>query len=189
MTAPRTFVDASHIRPGDVLVVRDKSWVGRVLRWGAGYGDNVNGWNHVVVASHTDDSGSFWGIEGKPSRVGEVVIDGRLVDRWSLANWSQPKAAEQRAAIVEVCRGMLGKPYDWTAIVRDAMNAIHAPTLWGMKGWGANTGVPTHVVCSSLATYAYQRAGLSAPGGTEGGGRWSTPWHWAEWIIGEKWSG
>lgn len=170
-----------------MLVVRDKTWLGRILRVGAGFDDSVNGWNHVVVASHRDCTGSFWGVEGKPSRVGEVVIDRRLVDRWSLANWQQPKTDRQREAIVEVVRGMLGRPYDWTAIVRDAMATIHAPLLWAMKGWGSNVGVPTHVVCSSLATYAYRQAGVPAPAGVEGGGRWCTPWHWAQWVIREEW--
>jgi hypothetical protein len=184
---PRALIEPERLQPGDVLVVRDRSLIGRLLRRGAGFSDSVNGWNHVVVASHRDASGTFWGVEAKPSRVGEVVIDHRVADRWSLANWDQPKTVAQRDRIVEVCRGLLDTPYDWSGIVRDAMNAIHAPTLWGMKGWGPDDGVPTHVVCSSLATYAYQRVGVPAPGGGEGGGRWATPWDWASWIIEAGW--
>jgi hypothetical protein len=88
---PRALIEPERLQPGDVLVVRDRSLIGRLLRRGAGFSDSVNGWNHVVVASHRDASGTFWGVEAKPSRVGEVVIDYRVADRWSLANWDQPK--------------------------------------------------------------------------------------------------
>jgi hypothetical protein len=43
--------------------------------------------------------------------------------------------------------------------------------------------VPGHLVCSSLADYVYERAGLATPHAD----RACTPWHWAEFIRERAW--
>jgi hypothetical protein len=186
MSGPRLFVDRRAVRPGDVLVTRDRSIWARLIRIGGVFGDNPSSWNHVIVASHADDAGKFWGVEGRPGGVGDVVIADRIDDRWTMANTDQPKTDEQRETIVKIVRGMLGTPYDWPAIVRAAMYAIGAPTLFRLDDWKGIKGTPTHVVCSSLATWAYREAGVPCPFGSDGP-RWATPYDWASWILRHGW--
>jgi hypothetical protein len=179
----------TEIRPGDVLVVRDRTFWARAIRWGGAIGDSPNVWNHVVVASHHDDAGTFWGVEGRPGGTGWVDIRARLDDRWTISSADQPKTDEQRAHIATVAAGMVGRPYDWAAIVRDAMDALSIDTLWRLPDWDGRAGAPAHVVCSSLASYVYRECGLAAPTGTHGaGGRWATPYDWAAWILRRAWA-
>jgi cell wall-associated NlpC family hydrolase len=175
------FVAPEQVQPGDILVVRHQnSDAGRIIRDGAALGDDPNVWDHVIIASHTDEAGTQWGIEGRNGGVGWVDLAPRIGDPWTVANDTQPKTDEQRAAVVATAKGMLGVPYDWLAIAVDALHAV-AP-LWKMRDeWGP--GVPGHVVCSSLADYVYEHVGLPTPAAD----RFCTPAMWARFILRHEW--
>jgi hypothetical protein len=171
------------VQPGDVLLTRHprNRW-GWLERIGLGIGDQPAVWDHVIVAHHTDPAGTHWGVQGQPGVVSYVDIGPWLADRWTIHNADQPKSGDQRGAVCAVMETMVtGKtPYDWTAIVIDAVQAI-AP-LWKERGrWGNK--VPAHVVCSSAADYAYTTVGLANPQAD----RWCTPADWASFLIRRGW--
>lgn len=172
--------------PGDIILTRNVSIWARLIRFGAALRDQPDVWNHVIVVSHTDASGTLWGVEGRPGGAGWVDLRATLANRWTISNIDQPKTDQQRAGVVAVAKGLVGTPYDWAGIVADAMDAINAPALWRPAKFG--DAAPAHVVCSSLAAYAYLRAGLPGPG-DKGDPRTVTPANWGEWILRREWDG
>jgi cell wall-associated NlpC family hydrolase len=177
------------IQPGDVLLVRTTTggWLARTAGWiirlGQAIEDAPNTWNHVIVAHHIDAAGTFWGIEGRPGGVGWTDLGPWLADRWTITNRAQAKEPGQRSQVCDAALALIGRPYDWGGIVVDAMRAI-AP-LWQLRqpgGWEPGV-VPGQVVCSSLADWVYQRAGLASPPT----GRWCTPADWAGFILARGW--
>lgn len=169
----------THLFPGDLLLVRTGGLAGRLIRLGAALRDQVNLDNHVAVVHHVDQSGTVWAVEGRPGGVGWVDASHYLNSRWGLNNARQDKTDEQREAIAKVVVGMLGTPYDWEGIVADAMTAIDAQALWGQDWHGQ--GAPGHVVCSSLAAYAYDKVGLAWP--REHSVRMTTPADWEDFVL------
>lgn len=182
--------------PGDVLLVRNKGTAAttRLARWAIQLGAWLEGdpttWTHVIVADHIDDTGLFWGLEGRPGGVGWVDIAPYLDDPVTLTNIRQPKAPNQRALITTAMAPLVGKAgYDWAAILADAAIALaaagHVEPIWYERvrvQWG--TTMPGHVVCSALADYAYERAGLESPVPD----RFCTPGDWARLIKARNWS-
>jgi hypothetical protein len=184
------------VLPGDVLLVRirGRAWPVRVSAWlislGARMRHEPDTWNHVIVADHIDAAGTFWGLQGQPGVVGAVDLAPYLADPETLTNAGQQKSGEQRALIVAAMQPLVGKAgYDWLAILGDAAQAMTATAaqrfvapLWSMLGkWGP--GAPGHVVCSSLADWAYHQAGLDSPDPD----RWCTPGDWAQWVERQPW--
>lgn len=170
------------LQPGDVLCTRNKRGLPALLiRLAAALRDEPNTVNHVVIAHHVDEAGVFWGIEARPGGVGWVDI-ATLTNAYTLNNSAQPKTDVQRAAVCKAVEGMLGTPYDWAGIALDGMAAIGAQHLW--KDFSAGTP-PAHVVCSSLADWAYDHVGLKSPGRIAG--RTTTPADWAQFIIEKRW--
>lgn len=181
------------VQPGDVILVqiRDGSWLTKLSAWAIRVGAVLTGqpsdWNHVIVAHHHDEHGVYYGAQGQPGQVAWVPLEPWLADAVTLTNADQPKTVEQRQLIcdavlplVEVAR------YDWTAIAADTGIAFdaarHVSPLWGMiDHWGP--GVPGHVICSSLADYAYERAGLASPAAD----RFCTPADWSQFIERRQW--
>jgi len=172
------------VQPGDVLATQDPTWWARLIRFGAALRDQPDSWNHIIIASHRDGGGTFWGIEGRPGGVGWVDLAPWLANRWTISNAEQSKTDEQRTQIVTIAKGLLGTPYDWAGIVADAMAAIDAPNLWRLRDFDA-AGPPAHVVCSSLAAYAYHKVGLAGPVAPLL--RAVTPADWASWILRRDW--
>jgi hypothetical protein len=171
------------LAPGDVMVVRTGGgWAARLIRFSAALEDKPNLDNHVAVVHHTDAAGTPWAIEGRPGGVGWV--DARRYDNpYLLTNTGQPKTTEQRERVCALTVGLLGTPYDWSGIVADAMAAVGAPLLWRTRAFGS--APPAHVVCSSLAAWAYRQAGLAEPGVAT---RAVTPADWADFILGREWA-
>jgi hypothetical protein len=186
--------------PGDILVTRDKPFWARLIRFGAALHDQPDSWNHVVIASHTDAMGVMWGIEGRPGGVGWVDLAPLIANRWTITNMGQPKTGEQRGQVITIAKGLLGTPYDWAGIVKDAMEAMDIGKVWRMRDWGDTP--PGHVVCSSLAAWVYNRVGLMRPGGLKSSARGigdpttdrahalrtTTPADWAEFIQLHPWN-
>lgn len=185
------------VKPGDVLLVRVPArsiWTklaSEAIRLGAEMHHEPTTWTHVIVADHYDKAGNFWGMQGQPGTVGPVDLAPYLSDPVTLTNVAQPKTDAQRDLIVAAMAPLVLKAeYDWAAIGVDAAIAIaaaeHVAPLWGEVGkqfdhWGA--GVPGHVVCSSLADYAYTRAGLASPSGAH----FVSPADWAVFIEAGQW--
>lgn len=168
---------------GDVLVTREGPWfVSGAIRFGALLRHRPAFCNHAIVVHHWDEAGVLWGVEGRPGGVGWRDLTGPL--SWSLtnANNRQPKTDDQRARIADIMIHMLGTPYDWRGIAEDTRQALHGS--WGIPiaGEWKNGETPGHVVCSSLADYAYEKVGLDNPNGgriTRG----TTPGDWDAWIL------
>ena len=79
---------------------------------------------------------------------------------------------------------LLGVSYDWLGgIAEDALRALDLPQLW--KPEPATGQVPAHVVCSSLAAWVYDRAGLPAPSPQDW--RHVTPGAWALFVVQRGW--
>lgn len=171
-----------HVQPGDLLLTRSSGWASAMIRFGAAARDEPNLINHVAVVHHTDDAGNLWCAEGRPGGVGWAAATPYLASPWTVTNAGQPKTPAQRDTIAAGALALLGTGYDWEAIAADALDALHLrmPTWWRPEWGGA---VPGHVVCSSLAAWLYQKAGLTCPPGD----RKVTPADWQQLIIRNRW--
>jgi len=172
------------MQPGDVLAVRTPDLGGRFIRFGAAVKELVTGSaepnldNHIAVVHHTDTHGTTWVLEGKPGGVGWRDATSYLASPWTVINQRQVKSGAQRKAICATMLAMVGTPYDWGAIVADAGEAFGLKGIWSEK---TGTGVPGHVVCSSLAAYAYDLHGVPAP--EPGDYKHVTPADWVAFIT------
>lgn len=173
---------------GDVLVTREGPWwASAAIRLGSRLRNRPSFCNHVIVVHHRDEAGTLWGIEGRPGGVGWRDLSDPLTWPETNVNNDQPKTDAQRTAIADVMVQMLGTPYDWAGIAEDTRQALHA--AWGFsvaREW-KDDQVPGHVVCSSLADYAYERVGLPNPGGSKIT-RATTPGDWDQWMIDRAWA-
>jgi len=124
-----------------------------------------------------------WGVEGRPGGVGWVDLRPTLANKRTISNAAQPKSDEQRAALAAACEAILGKPYDWSAIFTDTLDAIGLKKLWN-EDWN-NQGVPGHVVCSSAAALVYRQCELARP--KVGHERYVSPSDWGDFIYDEAW--
>lgn len=164
---------------GDVLCTRTNGWAGRLIRFGAALRDEPDIDNHVAIVHHRDAAGTWWAVEGRPGGTGWIDAESYLASRWTLNNTLQQRTDGQREQIARVAVGLLGTPYDWAGIVADAMTAIHAPDLWA-RNWRGQ-GPPGHLVCSALAGWVYEQAGLPHPAMHTP--RQTTPGDWAQFIL------
>jgi hypothetical protein len=152
--------------PGDILAVRTPDLAGRFIRFGAAVKELITGNaepnldNHIAVVHHIDKAGTTWVLEGKPGGVGWRDATSYLASPWTVTNAAQPKSVVQRARVCKTAEAMIGTPYDWQAIAADAGEAFGLKDIWAQTAAG---GVPGHIVCSSLAAYAYDLAALLAP--------------------------
>jgi hypothetical protein len=171
----RKLAAAGEMQPGDVIVVHATSLVMRLMSWWPWY---LSKWNHIAVYHHVDDAGTQWAIEATPGGVAwrKVADLGRVI-----TNADQPKTDQQRAVVVAGIYSMLKMPYDWTAIEREAFRAVaEAGASWDGEWDGVRP--PTHVICSSMASYWYWQAKLPGPHS------WlSTPKEWAVFVDSRVW--
>jgi hypothetical protein len=168
------------LRSGDVLAVSSHSTLMRLLSVGLmfRYRDTWR-WNHVAIVHHRDSTGTLWAIEAAPGGVGWRNV-ATIPD--FIHNADQPKTDEQRAEICAAALGMLQMSYDWAAIAREAFETLDrdARVSWNMEWDGPRP--PTHVICSSLASYLYWKVKLPGPHS------WlSTPPDWARFTRVRGW--
>jgi hypothetical protein len=168
------------VKPGDVLAVQTSGLAAYAIRTVAALRGKPDLSNHIAVVHHTDKQGTVWCIEGRPGGVGWRDARDYLDSRWTMTNNAQPKTAQQRSDVCEAMEAMLGTPYDWAAIVADGAADLHLDAAW----LPVNGTVPGHVVCSSVACYAYDKAGLPRP---PGAARTDQPADWDMWIITRGW--
>ena len=178
-------LDLTTLKPGDVIVTEMGVWVIRILIWLqavlTGKAKYRQG-GHIIVFTHTDLQGRYWGIEGRPGGVGWAELRKRN-DNWTLTNVDQPKDALQRSKIVETMKELLGTKYDYSAYIEIALQTMGITTQW--TDFRKND-VPTHVICSAVADYVYEDVGLANPGGMKVT-RFTTPVEWAEFIDEKEW--
>lgn len=169
------------VEPGDVLAIRTGGWQARWIRFGSAIRDQPNLSNHIAVAHHRDPHGTVWVIEGRPGGAGWRDATAYLASPGLLTNAAQPKTPEQRRQVTATMEGLVGTAYDWEAIAADAA----ADLGWQLPGWDPTWKgtVPVHVVCSSLAAWAYAKADLPRPAGARG----VQPAAWDQFIIGRGW--
>lgn len=175
--------DLSILLPGDVLAVNTgNNWAADLIRFGEHLQGKPSFDNHVVAVHHRDDAGVLWGIEGRPGGVGCVDI-ARYDNKYLVSNAKQAKTDEQRKEICTYAVAMLGTPYDWDAIIKDALSVLHLEVLWASKDFGPLS--PAHVVCSTLYSWIYSKVALKGPVTL---GRWTEPADWTELFIKEGWA-
>lgn len=180
--------------PADILAVRTSSAFGRWIRFGSALRDQPNLANHIVIVDHLDSSGILWGIEGRPGGVGWVDCAVYLQSPYTISNTKQYISPTRRDHITATCRAMIGTEYDWPAIAADALTDLHLPAVWAdREKWGPQS--PGHVVCSSLAAWAYYHNEVDGPfdvpaSGVSGGVLKELPLiqpsDWVDWIIRNK---
>ncbi len=168
------------VLPGDVLAVRGGGLAMTVVRLGAALTGKPNLSGHIAIVHHTDVNGTVWCLEGRPGGVGWAGAAGYLASRWTITNAAQPKTDAQRAAVAKAAEAMIGTKYDWDAIVADAAEDLCLDVVW-LPDHGTVHG---EVVCSALAAYAYDKAGLLRPAGAE---RLVQPASWDSWIVTRGW--
>ena len=181
MTGP--VVHGAELAPGDVLVVEGTTDVAKVIEIGAVLvGDPAA--SHVAVYHHSDANGTPWVIEGRPGGVGWRDARAYDADPRTVTNAAQPKTPAQRASICMYTVKLVGTSYDWIGgIAEDAIRALSLTQLW--KPEPATGIVPAHVVCSSLAAWVYDRAGLAAPCPQDW--RHCTPGAWSLFVEQRGW--
>lgn len=175
---------ALKVEPGDVLLTRSGGFAAFMIRLGAAFRNRPSLSNHVAIVHHADANGTVWVLEGRPSGVGWRSATDYLASAWTMNNRAQPKTAQQRAAVCETAMALIGTPYSWSAIAEDAGQAFGLTDIWARKDKKGK--VPGELVCSSLAAYAYSKAGLEHPAG---GDRNVTPGDWCSFLIEHRWAG
>jgi hypothetical protein len=178
-------LDTSILKPGDVVVVEMGIWIIRVLIWiqalfSGNFKYRQNG--HVIVVSHTDDAGRLWGIEGRPGGIGWADLTKRN-GKYGISTAEQPKTNEQRALIVSTMEQLLGTRYDYEAYLDIAFRTIGITTTW--KDYQGED-VPVQFICSAVADWVYEQAGLANPGKDEIT-RYTTPAQWGKFIDNKEW--
>lgn len=172
------------LQPADVLVVRGGGFFGSLIRFGSGLAGKPNLDGHVCMFSHYDAIGIPWGIEGRPGGVGVVDMRPYLADPYMLNNCGQPnRNGAGRLLAARDMQAAEGTPYDWAAILGDALNDVSPVNLCD-KLWNVNgpQGVkPGAVVCSSFAAYVYAKRNWDHPDLNDE--RYCQPDDWAEFII------
>jgi hypothetical protein len=148
------------VQPGDILAVRGGGLTGDAIRLSAAIDGEPNLDAHIAVVHHMT-AGVTWVIEARPGGVGWRDARNYLTSGYTVTNTAQPKTDTQRTLVCAAMKAAIGTPYDWPAIAHDAAEALHLPHLWALTKWGPE--VPAHVVCSSVAAWAYQRGGLAHP--------------------------
>jgi hypothetical protein len=184
MTAEPLHLVTTPPQPGDVLVIDGTTDTAKLIELGAVLAGEPAA-SHVAVLHHTDGAGVPWSIEGRPGGVGWADARAYLRDPRTVTNVLQPKTQPQRTQVCALAVKLLGTSYDWLGgIAEDAFNALGLGALWAEKD-PATGLVPGHVVCSSLAAWAYDRTGLAAPHPADW--RHVTPGDWAAFCLAAKW--
>jgi len=171
---------------GDVLVTREGPWiVSALIRLGAKLTGLPAKVNHAIIVHHRDEQGIMWGIEGRPGGVGWRDLSVPLTGVLTNANNDQPKTEDQRYLIATAAEALFATPYDWNAIMDHVKEALRLWSPHGPVEW-TDEEVPAHVVCSSFADWAYEKVGLSNPGGSKLT-RMTAPGDWDRFMMRKEW--
>lgn len=167
---------------GDILCVRTTGPFSWLIRFAAKLRRLPSTIDHVAIVTRIDPDGTPWTVEAwAPNGVREHYAADYVASSWTIANVGQPKDAVQRAKVAAVASLFLEHGYDFAAILADAANVFNIKDPW-LKQW-SESNPPNRVVCSSLAAWVYQQAGLACPNA----GREVTPAEWAQLIDANHW--
>jgi hypothetical protein len=164
---------------GLVMCVRTNGEAGEWIRFGASLIHEDDLVNHVAVLHHQDETGRWWGIEGRPGGVGWVDATSYIESQYTISNEREVISSDVRLKVANTMAGLLGVPYDWRAIGEDAVRDLHLPDLWAEKWKGLVA--PGHVVCSSAAAVAYRDSKLPYPSNVDIAH--VQPADWADFLI------
>jgi len=176
-------IDPGSLRPGAVIVTATDDLGGWLIRLRSKLLGGDPRFNHVAIFSHVDSTGRPRGLEGRPGGFGWTNLEPYLDHPGTITNATQPLTDEQREHIVRQAVATVGVPYDWEAILAFAAGTAHLPFL--PNEWPPD-GVPSHVVCSSVADYLYEGAHAANPGG-DAITRRTDPAAWADFIAHQRW--
>lgn len=176
-----------NVLPGDVLVITDKNITSWLIRLQAWLLRKPAMHNHVALYSHIDAGGTAWVLEGRPSGVGWEKAEKYLSHPATISNAAQFKSADQRAALVEGAKVMVGTRYDWLAIAELGAEIFRINALWRKYREFGEDSPPVHVICSSLLDWLYERQGLANPGGLAET-RFTDVGDWVLFIQREDWN-
>jgi hypothetical protein len=152
------------VQAGDVLCVRTSGLAAEVINFGSTLLGEPGLDNHIAVLDHIDAKSTWWCLEGRPGGVGWRDATGYLMSQYTVTNRHQPKTDEQRTEICYWMNRLINTKYDWDAIVGDDLRDLHLPAIpdpWSVKD--TNGEISGHVVCSSSAVFAYQKAPCAYP--------------------------
>jgi hypothetical protein len=186
VTAPVALTESPGGRPllpGDVLVLRGAGIEAQAIQVAAVLEGEPGISNHVAVLHHLTGL-TWWAIEGRPGGVGWIDAAEYLKSAQMLDNAAQPKTDAQRQLVTAALTAAVGTPYDWAGIARDAADALDLGHIFASTQWGSS--VPGHVVCSSLAAWAYYKGGLACPKVHPLAE--TTPGDWDDFILNHRWS-
>jgi len=173
---------AAPFQPGTVLCTRSPGFGSWWIRFGAAIRGKPNLQNHVAVVHHADKAGTTWAIEGRPGGAGWKDATGYLNSKWTISNAAQPVTEKQGGQIAHWMEALLGSEYDWQSIIADGLADLGIRLPGWEEKW-ADGQVNVQAVCSSLAAYAYAKAGVPHPPG----GRGCQPSDWTTWILTRAW--
>jgi hypothetical protein len=172
-------------QPGDVILTRGNAWTSRMIRLGAALLDMPNVHNHVIVFTHYDKLNIPQGIEARAEGAGDIDLRRTLKSRWLMSNAEQPKTPQQRELVIQAAKGLKGTEYDWPAIFVEGLQALRITPFWTLPERPKDR-LPTSLICSALADWAYAKAGLANPGG-DSRTRLTTPADWEMFITTRGW--
>lgn len=176
-------IDPGSLRPGAVIVTATDDLGGWFIRLRSKLLGTDGQHNHVAIFSHVDSTGRPRGLEGRPGGFGWANLDRYLNHPGTVTNATQPLTDGQRDHIVRQAVAIIGLAYDWQAILAFAAGTARLPFL--PHEWPSD-GVPSHVVCSSVADYLYEGAGAANPGG-DAVTRRTDPAAWGDFITHQRW--
>jgi hypothetical protein len=168
---------------GDALCVRTSGFFSWLIRCGAWLQRKPSSVDHVAIVSRVDPDGTVWVVEAwSTTGVREHNAADYLASPYTVTNAKQPKTPQQRGQIATMAESLLHRGYDWLGIVGDAAQVFRLPDPF-VRQWSASEP-PKRFVCSSLAAWVYQAAGLVCP--TEQ--RFTSPADWVSCIDEHGWA-
>lgn len=179
-------LDTSKLKPGDVVVVKPKIWILRMMIWLQEFlsarSPKYANYGHVAVVHHRDEEGRLWGIEANSHGIGWVLVD-KWNGKYGLSNSEQPRTQDTDYKLTSTVESLLGRRYDYSAYLDFALNALGINDHW--KDY-SGCDVPAHFICSAVADFVYENENLPNPGGFEIT-RYTTPAAWARFIDKKQW--
>lgn len=180
------------VGPGDVLAVLGSD---DVFSKGIRFFEDIDAAklipvDHCLIVTKQDQVGRWLAIQGDSNGVGITDVARFLDQPQANVNHLQPRDPTKVPEFLANCAAAMGLAYDWVGIAIDALDDLRlyplADAIDHLWRWPTSqVTLPGHVVCSSLAAWAYKAVGWAHPAGDE---RRVQPSDWWQWNRGERWA-